>query len=132
MADTSNSLIHFNLSNDVTVGTIEALASLDSEGARRFGDEVVAHINENPGIKLLINFQNITYLSSSVLSELLRMQEAAQTGKGSVRLCGVSGTIHKVFEVTNLAQVFKVNPDEDVEKTIIRLNKDSEWDVYPG
>ena len=111
MTDTTQTpLVHYNMSNEVTVATIEALTSLDSLGARRLGDELVMYIGEHPGSKVLLNFQNITYASSAVLSELLRVQEAAQSAKGSLRLCGVSGQIHKVFEVTNLAEVFKVNP----------------------
>lgn len=133
MTDTTQTpLVHYNMSNDVTVGTIEALTSLDSAGAKRLGDELVMYIAEHPGAKILLNFQNITYASSGVLSELLRIQEAAKASKGSLRLCGVSGQIHKVFEVTNLADIFKVNPDEDVEKTLLRLDSKSEWDVYPA
>ena len=131
MTADATQLIRYEMSNDVTVGTVDAAASLDSDGAKTFGDAVIAHIQQHPGIKLLINFQNITYLSSSALSELLRINDSAKSQKGAVRLCGLSSDIHKVFEVSNLAAVFKVNPDENVERTIMRLDRDSEWGVYP-
>lgn len=123
--------IQYEMSNDVTVGTVDVSASLDADGAKAFGDEVIAYIEEHPGSKLLLNFHNITYLSSSALSELLRINEAARRRKGSVRLCGLSKDIHRVFEVSNLVDVFKVNPEEDVERTLMRLNQDADWDVYP-
>lgn len=131
MTEDVSPLIQYEMSNDVTVGTIDVSASLDADGAKDFGNEVIAYIDEHPETKLLLNFHNITYLSSSALSELLRINEAARRQKGSVRLCGLSKDIHRVFEVSNLVDVFKVNPEEDVERTLMRLNQDADWDVYP-
>ena len=131
MTDTTQTpLVHYNMSNEVTVATIEALTSLDSLGARRLGDELVMYIGEHPGSKVLLNFQNITYLASAALSELLRVNDVAKETKGVVQLCGLSKDIHRVFEITQLNEVFKINPDEDVEKTILRLDNESEWQVY--
>ena len=114
----------------VVVATIGAEASLDADGSKSFGDTIVRYINSHPGVKLLINFQNITYLSSAALSELLRVNDAARQNGGAIQLCGLSKEIHKVFEITQLSKVFKVNPGEPVEKTIVRLNSESEWDVF--
>ena len=80
----------------------------------------------------LLNFQNITYLSSAALSELLRINQTAKVEKAAVQLCGLSKEIHKVFEITKLVDVFHVEADEEVEKTIMRLNHDAEWEVYEG
>jgi anti-sigma B factor antagonist len=114
----------------VVVATIGANAQLDAEGSKSFGDTVVRYINAHPGVKLLINFQNITYLSSAALSELLRVNDAAKQSGGAIQLCGLSKEIHRVFEITQLSKVFKVNPGEPIEKTIVRLNSESEWDVF--
>lgn len=122
--------ITYNETETMVIATLTPEANLDAEGSRDFGDEVVSFIEKHPGTRLLLNFQNITYLSSAALSELLRINEAAQNTGGAVQLCGLSKEIHKVFEVTQLSNVFKVNPDEEVEKTIMRLDADSEWDVY--
>ncbi len=123
--------ISFNDTESVmVVATIGADASLDAEGSKSFGDTIVRYIKSHPGVKLLINFQNITYLSSAALSELLRINDAAKQGGGAIQLCGLSREIHRVFEVTQLSKVFKVNPGEPVEKTIVRLNSESEWDVF--
>lgn len=114
----------------VIIATLGADASLDAEGSQAFGDAIVQYIKDHPKVRLLINFQNITYLSSAALTELLRINEAAKQTGGAIQLCGLSKEIHRVFEVTQLAKVFKVNPGEPVEKTIVRLNNESEWDVF--
>ena len=114
----------------MVVATLGADASLDAEGSQIFGDAIVKYVKGHPKVRLLINFQNITYLSSAALTELLRINEAARQTGGAIQLCGLSKEIHRVFEVTQLGKVFKVNPGEPVEKTIVRLNNESEWDVF--
>jgi anti-anti-sigma factor len=116
--------------SSMVVATLGADASLDAEGSQVFGDAIVKYVKAHPKIRLLINFQTITYLSSAALTELLRINEAAKQNGSAIQLCGLSKEIHRVFEVTQLGKVFKVNPGEPVEKTIVRLNSESEWDVF--
>jgi len=122
----------YNEIERMTVGTLGAGTSLDSEGSKVFGDNVIGYITAHPGVRLLLNFQNITYLSSAALSELLRINDTAKAEKAAVQLCGLSKEIHKVFEITKLADVFHIDPDEEVEKTIVRLNHEAEWEVFDG
>ncbi len=131
MSSKSDVPISFNDTESVVViATLGGGASLDADGSKVFGDTIVSYVKSHPKVRLLINFQNITYLSSAALTELLRINEAAKQTGGAIQLCGLSKEIHRVFEITQLGKVFKVNPGEPVEKTIVRLNSESEWDVF--
>ncbi len=132
MATEATQPVTYNEIENMTVGTLGAGTSLNAEGSKDFGDDVIAYISAHPGVRLLLNFQNITYLSSAALSELLRINDTAKAEKSAVQLCGLSKEIHKVFEITKLADVFHIDPDEEVEKTIMRLNHDAEWEVFDG
>ena len=132
MAIDEAALIEYNEIENITVGTLGAGTSLDADGSKDFGDNVIRYIETHPGVRLLLNFQNITYLSSAALSELLRVNDTAKTEKVAVQLCGLSHEIHKVFEITKLGDVFHIDLEEDVEKTIMRLNTASEWEVFDG
>jgi len=132
MAMEATQPVTYNEIENMTVGTLGAGTSLNAEGSKDFGDDVIAYISAHPGVRLLLNFQNITYLSSAALSELLRINDTAKAEKSAVQLCGLSKEIHKVFEITKLADVFHIDPDEEVEKTIMRLNHDAEWEVFDG
>ena len=132
MATEATQPVTYNEIENMTVGTLGAGTSLNAEGSKDFGDDVIAYISAHPGVRLLLNFQNITYLSSAALSELLRINDTAKTEKSAVQLCGLSKEIHKVFEITKLADVFHIDPDEEIEKTIMRLNHDAEWEVFDG
>lgn len=132
MAANETNIVTYNEIENMTVGTLGAGTSLDGEGSKLFGDNVVSYVAAHPGVKLLLNFQNITYLSSAALSELLRINDTVKAENGAVQLCGLSKEIHKIFEITKLADVFHVDADEEVEKTIMRLNREAEWQVYDG
>ncbi len=132
MAAEATQLVIYNEVENMTIGTLGAATSLDAEGSKGFGDNVIGYITAHPGIRLLLNFQNITYLSSAALSELLRINDTAKAQKAAVQLCGLSKEIHKVFEITKLADVFHVDADEEIEKTIVRLNHEAEWEVFDG
>ena len=132
MATEATQPVTYNEIENMTVGTLGAGTSLNAEGSKDFGDDVIAYISAHPGVRLLLNFQNITYLSSAALSELLRINDTAKAEKSAVQLCGLSKEIHKVFEITKLADVFHIDPDEEIEKTIMRLNHDAEWEVFDG
>lgn len=66
---------------------------------------------ESPAKSVVLNFTNVTYVSSSHLAQLLRLRKALiEDGKGLV-LCSVSDTIWSVFLMTGLDRVFRFAPD---------------------
>ena len=99
-------------------GTILSSSVLDALNVSRFGNEVLAHIRNRPGINLLLNFERVNYLSSAVLTELLRINEAVQEVAGRLRLCALNQDIRKVFEITNLDKIFVIygSPEEAEER----------------
>jgi len=72
----------------------------------------VSRIESSPGVNLLLNFENVDYLSSAVLTELLRINKAIQEVQGQLRLCGVSKVIMEVFQITNLDKMFTIYHDD--------------------
>jgi len=102
------SLLDFREEGRITVGTIHSASVLDALNVTEFGQEAVQYVESNPGLHLLLNFENVGYLSSAVLTELLRIKEAAEKTGGTLRLCAVNTDIRKVFEITNLDKVFVI------------------------
>jgi len=116
-------LVRFQSSNQVTVGTIEGATVLDGMNVTDFGDDVIEYIKDKPGLHLLLNFNNITYMSSAGLTELLRIHHTLGESKGSIRLCNLSCDIYKVFKITNLDQLFNAQGSEDVESAMRRYER---------
>lgn len=111
-------LVTFEEHPPITVGLILSTSVLDALNVTQFGNQVLAYIHGRNAIKLLMNFERVNYLSSAVLTELLRINEAVQESQGQLRLCALNSDIRKVFEITNLDRIFVIYgaPDEAEER----------------
>ena len=118
-----SALVRFEPTSHITVGTIEGTNVLDGMNVTDFGNYVLEFAKGKSGLQLLLNFENITYMSSAALTELLRINEALSATKGSVRLCNLSCDIRKVFKITNLDQMFAIHDDEDVQTASKRFER---------
>jgi anti-anti-sigma factor len=101
-------LVKFEQHDEITVGTVYASSVLDAMNVNLFGKEVLEHVRDKRGIRLLLDFHKVEYLSSAVLTELLRISQACKENGGDVRLCSLNKDIRKVFEITNLDKMFTI------------------------
>jgi anti-sigma B factor antagonist len=119
-------LLDFSGDGRVTVGTIHSASVLDAINVTEFGQETVAYLKKRRGINLLMNFEQVTYLSSAVLTELLRIKEVAESHGGGLRLCALNDDIRKIFEITNLDKVFVMYDDAPTALTRYERSLDVE------
>jgi anti-sigma B factor antagonist len=111
MSAEKESLVLFDDRGLIKVGTIRTSSVLSAANIAEFGLEVLDYIRQHPGINLILNFENVDFLSSAVLNELLRVNKAIQETQGNLRLCAVAPEIREVFEITNLDKVFTLHGD---------------------
>ncbi|MFP4172360.1 MAG: STAS domain-containing protein [Candidatus Hydrogenedentota bacterium] len=114
-------LVDFEKHGAISVATIRATRVLDAVNVNEFGREILDYIEKHPETHMLINFCHVHYLSSAVLTELLRIKDALEGAKGSLRLCSVNKDIRRVFEITNLDKVFVIY--DDVESGVPRYER---------
>lgn len=138
MAEGRTPLIKFRRKGRIAIGTVHASSVLSSLNILEFGNQVLRYIATHPGVNLLLNFETVDYLSSAVLTELLRIHKAMQETDGALRLCGISKTIREIFEITNLDQIFNIH-GEPMEIDLIRFERALEvaaesatWDDSEG
>ncbi|HNR31878.1 MAG TPA: STAS domain-containing protein, partial [Candidatus Hydrogenedentes bacterium] len=74
------------------------------------------------GIHLLLNFEHVDYLSSAVLTELLRINKIVQEAEGQMRICAVAPNIREIFEITNLDKLFVLSED-DAQTSVKRFER---------
>ncbi|MBX7256056.1 MAG: STAS domain-containing protein [Candidatus Hydrogenedentes bacterium] len=99
-------LLRFEERGVITIGHIDAASVLDALNVTQFGKEVLEYATAHPGLNLLLDFQRVQYLSSTVLTELLRIHQVCKDSGGGLRLCGLNKDIQRVFEITNLDKMF--------------------------
>ncbi|MGI6461366.1 MAG: STAS domain-containing protein [Candidatus Hydrogenedentales bacterium] len=101
-------LVTFETTGSITVGRIGAASVLDAVNVTQFGNEVLDFVRNRPGLNLMLDFVHVDYLSSAVLTELLRINQVVQKEHGSMRLCALKPDVLKVFEITNLDKIFTI------------------------
>jgi anti-anti-sigma factor len=106
-------MVQFDYDEPITVATVKSATVLDAVNVTQFGQEVQAYLKKHNAIHLLLDFRNVEYLSSAVLTELLRIKKTVAEHKGTVRLCALTANIRKVFEITNLDKVFPIEPNRE-------------------
>ena len=99
-------LVTFEQSGPITVGAIHAASVLDAINVSQFGEEVLDYVEHHSGVNLLLDFQRVNYLSSAVLTELIKIDHACKGVGGTLRLCSLNRDIRNIFEITNLDKHF--------------------------
>ena len=123
MADTPTPLLQFESDESITIGTLANSSMLDGLIVADFGKELVSHLEKHPGAHLLLDFENIDYLSSATLTELIKANDKAVADGGGVRLCGLSPDIEKVFAITKFDKLFDIHPGETRDKAVVRYKR---------
>jgi anti-sigma B factor antagonist len=62
--------------------------------------------------KVLLNFANVKFMSSAMLSKLLLFNKRCAADKIKLKMSNVSPNVFEVFKITKLNKVFDTQPDE--------------------
>jgi anti-sigma B factor antagonist len=63
------------------------------------------------GIKLILDFSNVQFLSSAVLGLLIRISKKVYENDGQLKLCCINPKIYKIFKITRLTKIFDIYDD---------------------
>lgn len=78
-------------------------------------DEITAELlklGENTfKAKILVSFEGVEYLSSTVLGKLVALHKKVTENKGALKLCCIKSTIREVFKITKLDRIFEIYDD---------------------
>jgi anti-sigma B factor antagonist len=78
------------------------------------GDELYALVEDSTKKKILLNFGNVQYCSSTVLGKLVSLKRRVDAAKGKLKLCCIHPDLLVPFKLTGLDKVFEIHADEQV------------------
>ena len=84
----------------------------DSEGAKTFGERMT-QILEGGERHILLDFTEVTYISSAGLRGLVLAGKQLAGSGGMMVLAGVTEPVRKVFEICNLDSIFTLRPTKE-------------------
>lgn len=111
MSEKERTLVAFKRVGRITVATVCSSSVLSALNVAEFGSQMVKQVKGKRGINLLLSLENVDYLSSAVLTELLRINKIVQELEGHLRICAVSPNIREIFQITNLDKLFVLSED---------------------
>jgi anti-sigma B factor antagonist len=139
VADKDLQLLQYHEDGPITIGTIHNSTMLDGRLVETFGAQALSYVKPRNGLNFLIDFAGVDYLSSAALTELIRINDAVIAGGGTMRVCGLTPQIQKVFEITRFDKSFDIHPGENAAhaaarfKRAIAIRKEEEaWNKRAG
>ncbi|MFN0110634.1 MAG: STAS domain-containing protein [Blastocatellia bacterium] len=91
---------------------------LDLDGKITLGDgdvqlrEAVSKLIDNKSLKVILNLENVSYMDSAGLGEVVRSYTSVKNAGGDVKLLKVAKRISDLLTITKLHTVFDICDDE--------------------
>ena len=99
--------------DDVKVIRFTDRQLFDERTVREVADQVAAVLpNDGSPIKLVIDFTDVTLMSSTFMSKLILLQRRVDGTHGKLRLCEMSPVVQSVFRTSNLDRLFTIHRDQ--------------------
>jgi anti-sigma B factor antagonist len=85
----------------------------DERTVREAAEQVAINLpNDGTPIHLVIDFSDVSLISSTLLSKLILIQRRVDATRGKLRLCELSPVLQQVFRTSNLDRLFTIDRDE--------------------
>lgn len=94
--------------DDIIVATLTDEKILEESQIQALESSFMPLIDQNGSIKLLIDFSNVKFLTSSVLGLLIRISKKVYESGGRLRLCCIQPKIYEIFKITRLDKIFEI------------------------
>jgi anti-anti-sigma factor len=85
---------------------------LDELNIQELGQELFQLVEEDNKTRLLLNFQQVEFLSSAALGKLITLDKKVKAHGGKMKLCNIRPEIYEVFAITKLNKLFDIKDDE--------------------
>ncbi len=97
---------------DVAVVRFKTHKILDEMHVQRFGEELISLLDVENRKALLLNFEDVEFLSSAALGHLIKLDRRAKKGGAKLVLSNIRTTIYEVFSITGLDKMFDIKTSE--------------------
>ena len=76
-------------------------------------ESVVNQLLEGGSAKIIFNFMNLNYISSSGLRILLSTAKKMKTSGGKMMVCNLNDTVQEVFDISGFAAILDLASNEE-------------------
>jgi len=98
---------------DVGVVSFRTSRVLDQSNVQQLGDELDGLLKNYKLKRIVLNFENVQYMSSAVMGKLVSLYKQLQPLGGELRLCGIGQSIFEIFKIMRFDKLFTIRDTED-------------------
>lgn len=106
------SRIEVSESANISVVRFQDQKIIDPEAIQELGQELFDLVERDDRKKLVLNFENVEFLSSAALGKLITFEKKAKRNDSELILTNISPEIFQVFAITNLDKLFQIKDTE--------------------
>ena len=103
--------ISVKYAENATIVTLTDENILEENDIRALQESIMPVVEQAERINLILDFQNVRFLSSAVLGLLIRISKKIYERNGQLRLCHINPKIHEIFKITRLTKIFDIYQD---------------------
>ena len=100
-------LLSIETDNTQTIAVMKVKGRVDSETVPEFDDALTKLLQNNKN-KIILNLQDVNYMSSAGLRAMVKAYQSANKSGGDVRLAAVSEPIEVILRTVGMMQMFKM------------------------
>ena len=100
--------LNVSTQDDVTIAAILDRKILDESNIAELADQLGAVVASNDKPKMILDFANVSHMSSSALGMLITLHKRVREKNGQLRLCNIQPGIYEVFVITRLNEIFQI------------------------
>ena len=107
--------------DDVLVAYFQDVRIIDETRIQSLGQELNDLVNNSDNRKIILNFQNVSFMSSAMIGKLIQFAKKCTSVDVKLRFCNINDNVEEVFKLMKLEKVFAIDADE--EKSIEGFGK---------
>lgn len=93
---------------DVSVVKFKDKKVMDPTRIEILGKELLSLVDDDDSENVVINFENVSFFSSSAISKLILLEKRMRARGGQIRLSNLRPEVRDLFSYTNLDSVFDI------------------------
>lgn len=96
--------------NEEGISVLSISGRVDASNSGQIHDRIMDEIEQGKN-KVVVDFSDVSYISSAGLRVLLYASKALNKKEGSFAICSVNDSILKIFQISGLAGLFNIHKD---------------------
>lgn len=98
---------------DIQIIYFQDVRIIDDSRINALGRELTELVNTGESKKFILNFQNVSFMSSAMIGKLVLFGKNCKTAGIDLKLCSINPNVEEVFNLMQLKKVFAIEKDED-------------------